>query len=242
MAGRRTSPDRGCPEDDGVDLHGQVQHEGIGTHHIPPDHPCPPGRPEPVGIGAQAALRDARNFSLPPQPKRPHPPLVPLAQPWPVRAWTPSTSWTMRPRSWRCCVGDEGPQGGALHVWRRLAQSPGLQPPSAGLGPPTPGQMQDKQMAMYKALERRTHPCTHGSDMIEPFHSVEKLSGERDTAPLCMPSSPRGGPMTSMRTSDGGGRAAPGTSLPWSMSTPTATASSTSTVSGAACPPGRPRV
>ena len=97
-------------------------------------------------------------------------------------------------------------------VWRRV---PEFSPPLPDWAQPKAGAPSAKELDKLRALERRTHPCSFGSDMVEPFHYTLtrrwKNRGARALDPDWNPSSPFGGLMTPPRTRSGAERAAPGT-------------------------------
>ena len=50
-------------------------------------------------------------------------------------------------------------------VWRRV---PEFSPPLPDWAQPKPGALSAKEVDRYRALERRTHPSSFGSDMLNP--------------------------------------------------------------------------
>ena len=56
-------------------------------------------------------------------------------------------------------------------VWRRV---PEFSPPLPDWAQPKPGALSAKEVDRYRALERRTHPSSFGSDMVEPFHYTDQ--------------------------------------------------------------------
>ena len=56
-------------------------------------------------------------------------------------------------------------------VWRR---APEFSPPLPDWAQPKPGALSAKEVDRYRALERRTHPSSFGSDMVEPFHYTDQ--------------------------------------------------------------------
>ena len=79
-------------------------------------------------------------------------------------------------------------------VWRRV---PEFSPPLRDWAQPKAGAPSAKEMDKLRALERRTHPCSFGSDMVEPFHytdqEVEEQRREGTRHPHSNPSFPFGG-------------------------------------------------
>ena len=58
-------------------------------------------------------------------------------------------------------------------------------PPLPDWAQPKAGAPSAKEMDKYRALERRTHPCSFGSDMVEPFHYTDQeVEEQRRDAPL----------------------------------------------------------